>query len=119
MARLLSGPVIAAWIIQGQVRNAPLQIEFFFLHFFDRISPSFRIPSSFFLSNAAQWPLAVPSLIVSGVTDWLDGYYARKAGGFNVLGSYLDPLADKVLVGCVVGALGYTVRYNHICASKI
>ena len=58
-----------------------------------------------------QWPLAVPSLIISAATDWADGYFARKAGGFNVLGSYLDPLADKVLVGCVIGALGYTVRF--------
>lgn len=47
----------------------------------------------------------------------MDGYFARKAeilnGKSNVLGSYLDPLADKVLIGSVVGALGYTVR---ICA---
>ncbi len=55
----------------------------------------------------------MPALVISGITDWLDGYFARKAGpgaagGATVLGSYLDPLADKVLVGCVVGALGYT-----------
>lgn len=45
---------------------------------------------------------------MSGATDWLDGYIARRSGHSNVLGSYLDPLADKVLVGSVVGALGYT-----------
>lgn len=52
----------------------------------------------------------MPALVISGVTDWLDGFFARCAGpgGATVLGSYLDPLADKVLVGCVVGALGYT-----------
>ena len=51
-------------------------------------------------------------MIISAATDWADGYFARKAGGFNVLGSYLDPIADKVLVGCVIGALGYTVRLS-------
>lgn len=58
-----------------------------------------------------QWAMAVPGLAVSGATDWLDGYVARRAGLQSVLGSYLDPLADKVLVGCVVGALGYTVSF--------
>lgn len=56
-----------------------------------------------------QWSLALSALAVSGMSDWLDGYVARKQGTVNVLGSYLDPLADKVLVVSVVGALGYTV----------
>lgn len=60
----------------------------------------------------------MPALVISGATDWLDGYFARRESirsgrPSNVLGSYLDPLADKVLVGCVVGALGYTVRIKH------
>ena len=49
-------------------------------------------------------------MAVAGASDWLDGWVARRSGKPNVLGSYLDPLADKVLVGCIVGALGYTVR---------
>lgn len=40
------------------------------------------------------------------LTDWADGAAARALGQNSVLGSYLDPLADKVLVGCVAGALG-------------
>lgn len=52
--------------------------------------------------------LAIPCLIVSAFTDWLDGYAARKTKTVNVLGSYLDPLADKVLVGSVAISMGYT-----------
>ncbi|KAJ3698924.1 hypothetical protein LUZ61_002629 [Rhynchospora tenuis] len=44
---------------------------------------------------------AFGALIVSGATDWLDGFLARKMGINSVFGSYLDPLADKVLIGCV------------------
>ncbi|XP_071689700.1 cardiolipin synthase (CMP-forming) [Rutidosis leptorrhynchoides] len=44
-------------------------------------------------------------LAVSGATDWLDGYVARKMGINSVVGSYLDPLADKVLIGCVAVAM--------------
>lgn len=52
---------------------------------------------------------AVPLFLISGATDWLDGYLARKQGlANNILGSYLDPLADKVLVGSVVCSMAYT-----------
>ncbi|KAH7440035.1 hypothetical protein KP509_04G088400 [Ceratopteris richardii] len=44
---------------------------------------------------------AVFGLIVAGASDWLDGYFARKKGIDSVFGTYLDPLADKVLIGCV------------------
>lgn len=36
-------------------------------------------------------------------------YVAKRFGQSSVLGSYLDPLADKVLIGSVVAALGYQV----------
>jgi cardiolipin synthase len=41
------------------------------------------------------------------VTDWADGYFARRLGHTSKLGSYLDPLADKVLVASVVGTMGW------------
>ena len=36
---------------------------------------------------------------------------ARRFNQQSKLGSYLDPIADKVLLGCVVGALGYQVCF--------
>ena len=41
-------------------------------------------------------------VVVSGVTDFLDGTIARKFGMITELGKFLDPLADKFLV---LGAL--------------
>ncbi|CAN6458090.1 unnamed protein product [Victoria cruziana] len=47
------------------------------------------------------YSLAFLGLAISGATDWLDGFVARRMNINSVLGSYLDPLADKVLIGCV------------------
>jgi cardiolipin synthase len=40
--------------------------------------------------------------IVAGITDWLDGYLARRLNQMSAFGAFLDPVADKLIV---VGAL--------------
>ncbi|MGR9051222.1 MAG: CDP-diacylglycerol--glycerol-3-phosphate 3-phosphatidyltransferase [Gammaproteobacteria bacterium] len=40
--------------------------------------------------------------IVAGVTDWLDGYLARKMGQETPFGAFLDPVADKLMVAFVL-----------------
>ncbi len=42
------------------------------------------------------WCLVV--FAAAAVTDWLDGYIARKQGIVSSLGRVLDPLVDKVLI---------------------
>jgi CDP-diacylglycerol--glycerol-3-phosphate 3-phosphatidyltransferase len=36
--------------------------------------------------------------ILAAVTDWLDGYLARRMGLLSQLGAFLDPVADKLMV---------------------
>lgn len=40
--------------------------------------------------------------IVAGVTDWLDGYLARKMQVETKFGAFLDPVADKIMVAFVL-----------------
>jgi len=42
--------------------------------------------------------LAIGAFWVAGFFDWLDGYLARKWNQKSILGSFLDPLADKIFV---------------------
>jgi CDP-diacylglycerol--glycerol-3-phosphate 3-phosphatidyltransferase len=39
---------------------------------------------------------------VAGVTDWLDGWLARRLGQTSRFGAFLDPVADKVMVVVVL-----------------
>jgi cardiolipin synthase len=54
------------------------------------------------------YPAALSLFIVSGLTDLIDGWIARRyPSQSSALGSFLDPLADKILVGIVVISLAY------------
>src|SRR6202795_4176691 len=41
---------------------------------------------------------ACAAFALAGITDTLDGYFARKLGLTSRLGAFLDPVADKLIV---------------------
>jgi CDP-diacylglycerol--glycerol-3-phosphate 3-phosphatidyltransferase len=44
------------------------------------------------------WLVGLVVFIVAAITDWLDGYLARKYGSASAFGRNFDPLVDKVLI---------------------
>ena len=51
--------------------------------------------------------LALLLLMASGVTDWADGFLARRLGQISTLGSILDPVADRLYILAVVVGLAW------------
>lgn len=39
---------------------------------------------------------------LAAITDWLDGYLARKLGQTSAFGAFLDPVADKLIVAAAL-----------------
>ncbi len=85
-----------------EIDNLPNRITFFRMLmipvvvlalYFAEDTPQQLMPYQPFLGHFACWIFVVASL-----TDWLDGYIARKQNIVTVFGSFLDPIADKFLV---------------------
>ena len=50
----------------------------------------------------AGYALAFLLYCLMGITDYFDGYVARAQGAVSRLGIFLDPIADKIMVGAVI-----------------
>nr|CAA6801414.1 MAG: CDP-diacylglycerol--glycerol-3-phosphate 3-phosphatidyltransferase (EC [uncultured Thiotrichaceae bacterium] len=73
----LNLPIMLTWL---RIFFIPLMVVFFYLDY--------------------SWaPFATAFIFgIAGLTDWADGYYARKWNQESPFGAFLDPVADKLIV---------------------
>src|SRR5512145_2970572 len=71
------------------------------------------------VSPAQQNLVATVMFVVFALTDWADGYLARKLNQTSAFGAFLDPVADKFLVAAALIILVQLGRADAIVASII
>lgn len=85
-----------------EIDNLPNRLTFFRMLmipvvvlalYFTKDTPMWLMPYQGWLGHIACWVF-----VVASITDFLDGYIARKRNIVTVFGSFLDPIADKFLV---------------------
>ena len=60
------------------------------------------IVAVFYINAPWARPLCCAIFLIAAVTDWLDGYLARKWNIESEFGAFLDPVADKLMVATVL-----------------
>ena len=90
-------PTLLTW---GRIIAIPLVVGVFYLP----------------LELAQRNLLATVLFIVCALTDWLDGWLARRLGQTSSFGAFLDPVADKFLVCAALLVLLQLDRVNALVA---
>jgi len=61
----------------------------------------YYLPDTWLSPVAKNWT-AMSIFSAAAITDWLDGYLARKWGESSAFGAFLDPVADKLMVAAAL-----------------
>jgi cardiolipin synthase (CMP-forming) len=87
-------PIILTWI---RIAAIPAFVGVFYL------------PHDWMSPTTQNWTGAI-IFTAAAITDWLDGYLARRLGQTTAFGAFLDPVADKLMVAA---ALVILVKMNR------
>lgn len=91
-------PMLLTWL---RVVLIPVFVLIFFVH-----------------SSSVLWQnyLATFVFILASVTDWFDGFLARRLNQTSDFGAFLDPVADKLMITAALILLVYLHRTSPIVA---
>ena len=81
------------------------------------LSRIFAVPILVFLlwrPSPLDYAITFVLYCIVGITDYFDGYLARAQGRISRLGQFLDPIADKIMVGAVLIMLISSRRENPV-----
>ena len=96
-------PILLTWL---RIVLIPLMIGIYY------------VPDAW-INGIGRDPAAMLVFVVAGITDWLDGYLARRWNETSAFGAFLDPVADKLVVAAALIMLVQFDRVDAILATII
>jgi len=99
----LNVPILLTWL---RILTIPLVIGVFYV-------------PEVWLSSGYQNLIATSLFIAAAITDWLDGYLARRLNQTSAFGAFLDPVADKLMIAAALIVLVWLQRVDAIIAVVI
>ena len=93
-------PILLTWLRMALI---PLMVGVFFL-------------PGHWLTPYEQGVAATVIFVIAAVTDWFDGYLARRWNETTSFGAFLDPVADKLIVAGALLLLVQLGRTNAVIA---
>ena len=99
----LNVPILLTWL---RILTIPLVIGVFYV-------------PEVWLSSRHQNLIATALFIAAAITDWLDGYLARRLNQTSAFGAFLDPVADKLMIAAALIVLVWLQRVDAIIAVVI
>lgn len=101
-------PTVPSALIPAWKKRLPMQLTW------GRMAICPVIVGLLLLDGAIWGWIAAGLFIVASITDWFDGYFARKYQATSNMGKFMDPIADKVLVASVLIMLIPTGRVGPV-----
>jgi cardiolipin synthase (CMP-forming) len=95
------------------VLNAPNLITLSRIVLIPVIIGLYYLPNDW-LSWQGKNTTATVVFVFAAITDWLDGYLARRLNQLSAFGEFLDPVADKLIVVGALIALLYLARVDML-----
>ncbi|WP_345798481.1 CDP-diacylglycerol--glycerol-3-phosphate 3-phosphatidyltransferase [Castellaniella sp. MT123] len=77
--------------------NIPIALTWLRIAMIPLLVGLFYLPDAW-MGSGWRDSVAAVAFIVAAVTDWFDGYLARRWNQTSVFGAFLDPVADKLMV---------------------
>jgi len=68
----------------------------------------------YYNADVFGYAAAAGVFVLASVSDWLDGYLARTLEQTSMLGAFLDPVADKIIVAIALVLLAANPDYQII-----
>jgi CDP-diacylglycerol--glycerol-3-phosphate 3-phosphatidyltransferase/cardiolipin synthase len=99
----LNVPILLTWL---RILTIPLVIGVFYV-------------PEVWLSSGNQNLIATSLFIAAAITDWLDGYLARRLNQTSAFGAFLDPVADKLMIAAALIVLVWLQRVDAVIAVVI